>query len=158
MINKKNIFYFLLIITTVVALISFQSFIIKVEAEGLPISVSTSSLGFGLVFPGEELEKEFVVSLVTGEAEEVEYRLTQTPKLGFLDLCPFLEKVNEEGEGDTESSATLSSISEPSDLSDSWKVVFKVPAILGFVAQEHIFGIISSGGDYGCDIGVEIIE
>lgn len=158
MINKKNIFYFFLIITIVVLSISFQSFIIKVEAVGLPISVSTSGLGFSIVFPGEELEKEFVVSLVTGEADGVTYSLTQTPKFGDLDLCPFLEKINDEGEGDTESLSTLSATSTPQDLSDTWRIVFRVPAILGFVAQDHIFGIVSTGGDYGCDIGIEIIE
>ena len=105
------------------------------EAQGLPVSVSTFGLGFGIVFPGEELEKEFVVSLVAG-VEEVEYKLTQTPKSGnYFDLCPFLEKVNEEGEGDTEDSATLSATSDPLDLSDNWKVIFKVPAILGFVTR-----------------------
>ncbi len=139
-------------------MISFQSFVIKVEANGLPVSVSTSGFGFGIVFPGEDLEKEFIVSLVIGEVEEVTYSIIQTPKLGYLDLCPFLEKVNEEGEGDTETTSTLSAISNPVDLSDTWKLIFKVPAILGFVAQNHIFGIISTGGDYGCDIGVEIVE
>jgi len=156
--NKKYISFLfaIVIIVGVGLLVSLQSFIINVEAqvEVDPIFVSTLDLGFGIVFPGEALEKEFIVSLVAGEPE-VEYKITQNPKDGYLDLCPYLEKVNEEGEGDTESFATLNSTSDPSD---TWKVVLNVPAILGFVAQNHIFGIISGGGDYGCDIGVEIIE
>ena len=69
-------------------------------------------------------------------------------------LCPFVEITNEEGEGDATTSATLSTI----DSSDAWKMVLRVPAILGFVAQDHIFGIVSSGGDYGCDVSVEVLE
>lgn len=159
MINKKYISFLftIVIIIGIGLLVSLQSFVIDVEAQVDPISVSTPDLGFGIVFPGEGLEKEFIVSLA-GEVETVEYKITQTPKIGYLDLCPFLEKVNEEGEGDTESSATLDSTSNPSDTSDTWKAVLNVPAIFGFVAQNHIFGIISGGGDYGCDIGVEIIE
>jgi len=137
----------------VVLLISFQSFIISVEANAGVISVSTYGVDYGIVFPGEQLEKEFIVYLAT--TTEVEYIITQTPKPGsYSDLCPFLEKISEEGEGDTATSSTVS----PADPSDTWKIIFKVPAILGFVAQDHIFGIVSNGGDYGCDIGVEIIE
>jgi len=155
MINKKNIIYFLLVISVAILMINIQSFIIKVEAQSGSTFVSTLDLGFGIVFPGEKLEKEFTIYLNTQQTQAIEYSITQTPKTGYLDLCPHLEKINEEGEGDTENYATLSI---PSDTSDTWKVVFEVPAILGFVAQDHIFGIISTGGDYGCDIGVEIIE
>jgi len=153
--NKKYIVYFLFIVITTGLLINLQSFIIKVEAEGVPIYVTTDELGFGIVFPGEKLEKEFTVFLDIQEANEVEYKITQTPKSGYFNLCPFLEKVNEEGEGDTETLATLNATS---DIFDTWKIVLKVPAILGFVAQDHIYGIISQGGDYGCGIEVEIIE
>ena len=156
--NKKDIIYFLFVIAGVVLLVNLQSFVVRAEANVDPISVSTNELGFGMVFPGETLEKEFIVSLFTGEGglDFVKYQITQTP--GYLDLCPFLKKVSEEGEGDTESHATLDANSVPQDLSDTWKVVLDVPAIEGFVAQEHTFGVVSEGGEYGCDIGVEIIE
>jgi len=138
--------------------INLQSFIIKVEAGSLPIIVSTSDLGFGIVFPGEKLEKEITITLDTSQSNGVIYTITQTSTAGYFDLCPFLEKINEEGEGDTENYAVLSATSTPQDLSDTWKVVFKVPAIVGFVAQDHIFGIVSQGGDYGCDVSVNILE
>lgn len=143
-------------VSLIFVLVGLQSFIVRVEASVDPISVSTNSLGFGIVFPGEEMEKEFIVSLVIGDWAE--YKITQTPKPGYFDLCPFLEKVNEEGEGDTEASSILDLNSDPPDVSDTWKVVLNVPAILGFVAQDHSFGTISEGGEYGCDIGVEAID
>ena len=160
MINKKNIITFLFFIVGIGLFVNLQSLIVGAEASVDPISVSTYELGFGIVFPGEDLEKEFVVTLIGGteELDFLDYRITQTPKLGYFDLCPFLEKINEEGEGDTESLASLNAISTPPDISDTWKVVLNVPAIEGFVAQEHSSGVISGGGDYGCDIGVEIIE
>jgi len=69
-------------------------------------------------------------------------------------FLPFLEMVNEEMEGDVTTSSTLST----TDTSDAWEIIFKVPAILGFVAQDHIFGIVSSGGDYVCDVPLDILE
>jgi hypothetical protein len=155
MIDRKNIIFFLSVIAGAVLLVSLQSFIISVEASAGLISVSIDKLNFGIVFPGEQLEKEFTVYLAT--TTEVKYTITRT-KPGDLDLCPSLFLENEEEEGDTATSSTLSPTSIPPDLSDTWKIVFKVPAILGFVAQDHIFGIVSSGGDYGCDIGIEILE
>lgn len=160
MINKKNIITFSLIVIGLGLFINLQSLIVGAEASVDPISVSTNELGFGIVFPGENLEKTFVVTLIGGteELDFLDYRITQTPKPGYNNLCPFLEKINEEGEGDTESRASLNHLAIPPDASDTWKVVLNVPAIEGFVAQDHNSGIISEGGNYGCDIGVEIIE
>jgi len=148
-----------LIITVVIGLgVSLQSFVVKVEAQVDPITLSTYALGFGMVFPGEELEKEFVVNLVTQGADWVEYKIVQTPKPGYLDLCPFLEKESQEAEGDTEGFASLDVNNDPSDVSDIWRVILDVPAISGFVGQDHALGVIEEGGEYGCDIGVETIN
>lgn len=138
--------------------VSIQSFVVKVEANVDPITLSTYELGFGMVFPGEEVEKEFIVNLITQGADWVEYKIVQTPKLGYLDLCPFLEKLSQETEGDTESSAFLDVNDDPSDISDIWRVILDVPAISGFVGQDHTFGVIDEGGEYGCDIGVEVMN
>lgn len=158
--EKQNIIALLILIAGTGFFINLQSLIVGAEASVDPISVSTNALDFGIVFPGETHEKTFVVTL-TGGTEELDflnYRITQNPKPGYSDLCPFLEKINEEGEGDTENLASLNALLIPADISDTWTVALNVPAIEGYVAQEHQFGIIQQGGDYGCDIGVEIIE
>lgn len=155
---KKNIVSSLIIAVVIVSGVSLQSFIIKVEAQVDPITLSTYELGFGMVFPGEELEKEFIVDLIISGADWVEYEITQTQKPGYLDLCPFLEKESQDGEGDTEFSASLDVNADPSDTSDTWKVILDVPAISGFVGQSHTGEVAGTGGEYGCDIGVEVVD
>jgi len=128
---------------------------VGVNAQIDPIAVSVDGLMFGMVFPGEALEKEFTVSLVPGGEEVLEYEIVQTPKPGYMDLCPFLRKESLEGEGDVEENASLNA---EDDTSDVWKVYLDVPAIRGYVSQDHAFALIDEGGQYGCDIAVDIIK
>jgi len=72
----------------------------------------------------------------------------------YRNLCPYLEKVSIEGEGDIEDLALIGI----NDMSDVWVVNFKVPAIFGHVGQAHIGGVVDSAGEYGCDVSIEIIE
>lgn len=148
----KNLVLFL---TAVLAYATFQADILAVKAQVLPVSVSVDNLGFGFVFPGEELQKEFVVGIVSDGADWVEYEITQTPKPGYLDLCPFLRKENSEGEGDVEGSAFLD---VEMDSSDIWQVALDVPAINSYVGQSHLFLVVDSGGDFGCNIGINVID
>ncbi|OGY45368.1 MAG: hypothetical protein A2744_02860 [Candidatus Buchananbacteria bacterium RIFCSPHIGHO2_01_FULL_44_11] len=147
----------------------FQGHLIAVYADLLPISVSEDHLGFGTVFPGEQQQGNFLVSY-TGEGETIPYSLLlkrkplppehpDYPNGGdpnlpgyYRDLCPHLDLISQEGEGDLTSNATV----DPEDLSDNWLVNLAVPAIDGYVAQEHDGGIVISNGEYGCDISVSI--
>ena len=150
------------------------------QVQILPISVNTGHLDFGLVFPGEFLEKIFTVSFVSDSGQdEINYSITQKIKPrpeatvpdGFEgtiseycqenqsdfekcypNLCPFLTKTSEEGEGDLELNASVGE----DDLSDNWLVGLQTPAIKGFVGQDHIGGIVDENGVYGCDIGINI--
>lgn len=153
------------------------------QVQIIPVSVNISHLDFGTVFPGEELQGNFIVTYGT-TGDGINYRIIQKPKprwpelltcsQGFAsieearaycvsnpadlnccypDLCSFLEKVNvDPGETDTEDQAFVG----PNDLTDTWVVYFKVPAIMGQVSQDHTGGIISEEGDYGCDIAIDI--
>lgn len=140
----------------------------QVTAQILPVVVNVNHLDFGTAFPGEELQRDFIVSYVQEyEYNGITYRLVQKRKplpegyLGegdpempgfYKDLCPFLTKVSEEGEGDTETQAFVG----PNDLSDTWIIYFKVPAIVGHVSQDHTGGVVTDSGDYGCDISIDI--
>lgn len=142
----------------------------NVSAQILPITVSIEHLDFGTVFPGEELQGNLTVTYID-EGNGLAYKLIQRRKPlpsghpeypnggdpempGFYrNLCPYLEKVSNEEEGDVENSAFVGG---PGDNSDTWIIYFKVPAIFGSVSQDYIGGVISGGGDYGCDISIDI--
>ena len=72
----------------------------------------------------------------------------------YRNLCPFLIKDSIEQEGDTENLASVGA----TDTSDVWTIYFQVPAIFGHVSQDHIGEVVSSNGEYGCDVSIEIIE
>ena len=171
--EKKKLLIFLIffISLTVVAsylMINSQ----KVSAQIIPVTVSTNNLSFGTVFPGEELEGNFIVTYVEDEGSGIAYRLIQKrkplpeehpeyPSGGdpempgyYRNLCPHLEKVSLEGEDDVPSSAFVGPTS--TDPSDSWTIYFKVPAIFGQVGQDHTGGVVSENGEYGCDISIDI--
>jgi len=153
--------------------VGWQQRVIQVSAQVIPVTVSTNHLQFGTVFPGEELEESFVVEF-DGE-EIVDYRILQHRKpLGedhpeypdggdpempgyYRNLCPFLDKISREGEGDTEGETGSARVSLV-DRTDTWHVEFHVPAILGQVAQDHTGGFVSIAGEYGCDIVVDVGE
>ena len=170
-----------IIIAAVLAVISISLWINSryVSAQFVPVAVSINHLAFGTVFPGEELEGSFEVTYLD-EAGEVHYRLVQKIKplpdvpipqgyestsdycqdypndltMCYLNLCPYLEKVSVEQEGDIENLALIGI----NDMSDVWVVNFKVPAIFGHVGQDHTGGVVDSEGEYGCDISIDIIE
>ena len=152
----------------------------RVSANVLPIWVNVEHLDFGNVFPGETLEGNFIVNYATTSEGVVVYRIVQKikplPNVSvppgyelisnycqdnpndfskcYRNLCPFLEKVSVETEGDTENLASVG----PEDLSDAWIIYFKVPAIFGQVGQDHIGGVVDSEGEYGCDVSIDIFE
>ena len=160
-----------LVLTLVIVNLQIQ--LTGVSAQVIPVVVSEDSLDFGTVFPGEELEGNFIVSYSEEfEGNGVNYRIIQKrkplppehpeyPNGGdpdlpgyYRNLCPFLTKVTNEGEGDIESGAFVG----PDDLSDAWVIYFSVPAIFGFVGQDHTGGVVNENGEYGCDVSIDIIE
>lgn len=161
--KQKLFFLFTIVVFLTVVLIGFWINSTRVSAQILPVVVNVEHLDFGTVFPGETLEGNFIVTYATTTGG-VYYRIIQKPKPlpeghpeypgYYKDLCPFLEKVSVETEGDTEDRAYVGE----DDTSDTWIIYFKVPAIFGHVAQEHIGGVVSSSGEYGCDVSIDILE
>ena len=168
--SKKTLFLALPILV-VLLIFLFQGPILKVSAQILPIIVNLYDLTFGNVFPGEELEKTFEVSYAEPEGS-MDYRIIhkikpinsedsdycqQNPndfQKCYRNLCPYLTEFSNENEGDTKDQATVG----VQDIHDNWIVRLKVPAIFGHVGQDHIGGIVSENGVYGCDISIDIIE
>jgi|GEM_PF-3590870 len=168
--NRKKFAAALTVLVSLSLILSnFQQSFTDVSATIIPLSVNVEHLDFGTVFPGEELQGNFIVSYVDG-GDGINYRLIQKrkplppehpdyPSGGdpdmpgyYRDLCPFLTKVSNEGEGDNENNAFVG----PNDTSDTWIVYFEVPAIFGNVAQDHTGGVVTTNGEYGCDISVNI--
>lgn len=153
-----------------------QTTAIGVSATILPVLVSVNHLDFGTVFPGEQLNREFTVTLAPeNQSQTLAYWIEQKRKPlppshpeypnggdpglpGFYrDLCPFLTKTPEAGEGDAEVQASLTAVTDPVD---RWQVDLNVPAISspidGGVAQDHNGGVVSTNGEFGCDIGINV--
>ena len=167
---KSTLFTILGLVLVVIVTIWFSSN--RVSADVWPIFVIVSHIDFGTVFPGETLQEDFTVIYSEGQEIDVYYRIIQErkplpeehpeyPNGGdpempgyYMNLCPFLEKVSIDQEGDTEEEAFLG----PDDTSDIWTIYFQVPAIFGNVSQDHIGGVITEGGEYGCEVSIEIIE
>jgi len=74
----------------------------------------------------------------------------------YLDLCSYLDKTSNEGEGDVEASADLAK--SKNDIEDTWNVELDTPCIEGYVplAEINECKTIEKEGDYGCDIWVEV--
>ena len=70
----------------------------------------------------------------------------------YRNLCPHLDSVSKEGEGDLASASFMDQI----DKSDTWQLDFLVPPIEGFVPQDEA-GILTVpvAGDYGCDLTLD---
>ena len=148
----------------------FQDSISKANANLKPIIVSLLHLDFGLVFPGEQLQKTFIVSYSgsgNGDYTIVEKYKPFDPidsdycqenyedkERCYKYLCPYMDEYSEEGEGDVVNSASVG----PDDLSDVWIVSLNTPAILGNVAQDHTGGIVTENGIYGCDLSFNVEE
>lgn len=158
------------------ALVWLQVGAVGVSAAILPILVSANHLAFGTVFPGEQLTQQFRVSLAPehlGQTQPYwivqqrkplpsshpEYPSGGDPDLPgyYRNLCPFLTKTSAEGEGDVEAAAMLTAGADPEDV---WDVTLRVPAIAsavgGGVSQDHDGGIVSTNGEYGCDLSVNV--
>lgn len=144
-----------------------------VTAQIVPVLVHEEDLDFGTVFPGEELQGSFTVHYVENYVQDgVIYRIIQKrkplpqehpeypdggdPEMPgyYRNLCPFLTKAKaiNEADDDTEEQAFVG----PDDISDVWIIYFQVPAIVGNVSQDHIGGVVTSNGEYGCDISIDI--
>ena len=157
----------------------FQNDIIKIKADAWPIIVNTGHLEFGLVFPGEQAEKNFVVTY-DGDGESVPYKIIEKykPLPGaevpdgyngsisdycqdhpdnfdkcYRNLCPYIIEYSNEEEGDVVTNAL---IGVGDDDSDTWIVHLNTPAIAGNISQDHTGGIVSANGEYGCDLSVDI--
>lgn len=175
--NKTKKLIFAVVILGLVIAFGVQQNITQVRAKLEPVLVQIDHINFGLVFPGEQLAKYFTVNFVGDDEELVEYSIIQYPKPKpdfepdgemtareycienpedtqncYLNLCEYLIKTSTDGEGDIEELASVG----PNDLQDEWQVELSVPAIAGYVAQNHTYGIIDSSGDYGCDIAIDI--
>ena len=168
--KPKTLIIFLgggLVLTLLVIILQMR--LTPVFAQVIPIVIHEDHLEFGTVFPGEHRSGNFVVNIASDyQGDPVTYHIIQKrkplpegydgegdPDLPgyYRNLCPFLTKTNNEGEGDTESQAMVGGLD---DLADSWIVDFSVPAILGYVAQDHSYGVVSTDGDYGCDISLDV--
>ena len=64
--QKKILFLGLPIFVILLALFLLQGPIFKVSAQIVPVTVSMDNLSFGTVFPGEELEGDFIVTYADG--------------------------------------------------------------------------------------------
>jgi uncharacterized repeat protein (TIGR01451 family) len=148
-----------------------QTNFVDVRASDLPVGVSTHDIKFGVVFPGENMDKgDLIVSYTDDPANGVLsyfisrkrkplpgiYEGSGDPAMPgyYRDLCPYLRLRIADNDGDTEVFAQVG----PDDPSDSWIVNLKVPAIFGNVAQDHRGGVVSTNGDYGCDLAVNVFE
>lgn len=172
--NRIKYINLVVLVSLLFLFVNLQKNVTQVEAQILPVDVSVHHLDFGTVFPGESLEGEFQV-MYAEESGGVFYQIIQKRKpLGedhpeypnggdpdmpgyYRDLCPFMEKVSLEGEGDFEGPRNQAYVGTD-DLSDTWTIYFKVPAIFGNVAQDHEGSVVSENGEYGCDISIEVVE
>ncbi len=155
----------------------------SVQAHIVAVTVTPCEIEFGNVFPEEQLKSHFDVELAKScnyDPGTVKYSVVQKikPKHGavppqgwqgtisdycqtaagqidqtrcYLNLCPFLKKVSD-SPSDTETTSTLGG----TDKKDKWTINFLVPDIFGSVGQENEGGVVSQGGDYGCDISIEV--
>lgn len=169
-------------IALTILIVSLQINLTAVSAVVIPIVVYEDHLDFGTVFPGEHRSGNFIINIAEGyEGDGVNYQIIQKikPLPGidipegyestsqycqqnpndfskcYRNLCPSLDKINNEVEGDTESQAVVGGLNDPSD---TWIIDFNVPAILGYVAQDHVYEIVATSGEYGCDISINIPE
>lgn len=172
--NRKYITPFLVIFTVILLGVSFQSFIIDAKAQIDPIVVQIGALGFGIVFPSEELEKTFTVGLAEGSECDPRYQISHSIKplvesdkdyclsnpqdytRCYPDLCAFLneQSIDVPTENDTAANAYLFQ----NDTSDTWLVNLIVPPIEGFIGQDFEGLTVGKAGVYGCDIEVRVLE
>lgn len=129
-----------------------QSNVLKVNAAVNVLLVSNTAIPYGNVFPGENLDKTYTVQLDTS-VNSATYATTLAPVSGSQNLCPFLlvSNIDAPAEPDTLASAILT---RPSDTLDNWQVRLTVPGIKGQISQNHLGGIVVTGGSFACQITV----
>lgn len=156
------------------------AFSIKAERDvssvSWPILVNLSHMDFGEVVAGEEQEKTFTVSYSgkgDGEYSIVEkYKPKPDAKVPagykgtmsdycqinhddftrcYKNLCPYIEETSIEDEGDTAEKAEVGD----NDAKDMWKVILNTPSV-GSIAKDGKGGVVSEGGEYGCDLSFNI--
>jgi len=149
-----------------------QSKIIRVSAQVDRIAFMGPDADFGIVFPQENLQKDFYIQAASGYTNPISYRLATLIKpkgdatteyclINPLDydhcyrlLCPYLNVLSNEGEGDTKDSSSLNTAG---DTTDYWKIGLDVPTIDGYIGQDFTGTPIDSEGDYGCDVKMVIM-
>lgn len=174
--TKKVKISFLLVLSMLVSGV----FTIKAEKDissvSWPILVNLSHMEFGDVYAGEKVEKTFTVSYSGKGDGEYTIQEKYKPKPGVLppsgfngsisdycqinhedfdrcyrNLCPFIEEISREGEGDTTTKAVVSA----ADPSDVWAVLLNTPSV-GTVTQDNTNGVVSTSGEYGCDLSFNV--
>lgn len=164
---------------------AFEAHTINVTAHiENALTVSPLKIRFGTVFPEEVLVQTFTVDLSDSfreqnRATDVHYRIVQiekvwTPESGeplpnpgtsmegrYYDLRPYLlKRPIGPSEGDTETAASLNLLT--GDISDTWRVVLRVPPIQGAVGRDWVGfpnqpDIAPAEGDYGADVVIEVV-
>lgn len=147
-----------------------------VSSVSWPILVNLSHMEFGDVYSGEKLEKTFTVSYSGKGNGNYSIQEKYKPKPGaavpsgfrgtisdycqvnhddfdrcYKNLCPFIEQISREDEGDTPDRASVSA----EDMQDTWTVLLNAPWI-GTLSRDGEGGVISEGGEYGCDLSFNV--
>ncbi|MFA7169445.1 MAG: DUF4215 domain-containing protein [Candidatus Paceibacterota bacterium] len=147
-----------------------------ISSVSWPILVNLSHMEFGDASVGEKLEKTFTVSYAGKGDGEYLIQEKYKPKPGatvpsefhgtisdycqinyndfdrcYRDLCPFIEEVSREGENDTVTKSFVGA----DDTSDVWAVILNTP-LIGEINQESGGGLVSTGGEYGCDLSFQV--
>ena len=138
-----------------------QNIVLNVSAQAPPIAFMGPDIDFGLVFPGEILGKDFYVQASSEYTDPIPYTLIAQvkPRYEYVNevewgpasdyclqnptdygkcfplLCPYLNIVSKDGEGDSPNNAYLKQTA--GDEIDYWNVALNVPGL---------------EGEYGCDI------
>lgn len=180
----------LLVAVLVAALVptfaAFEAHNVKIRAHiENAIDVDPAEIDFGVVFPQEDLSREFGVSLsesfrAQSRVTDVFYRLllTRKPLVHgdmstaeedlYADLRPYAHVVKvSEPDTDTVVFGDLGNEwwitpGDPAsgserDLTDLWRVDLAVPCIAGSVGADYTGVIAAAEDDYGMDIRVEVL-
>lgn len=170
---KNRLLAILAVAAGIFELSLFQNEAIGVSAQVDPVAFMGPNADFSFVFPGEKLEKGFYIQSAEGYEGRIPYKIISQvkPREGvaaeyclanpsdfekcYPSLCPYLNVLSMEGEGDTKDSAKMD---PPEDASDTWKVVLDSPPIEGYAPQDFEGVPADSPGVYGCDIKLVSLE
>jgi hypothetical protein len=133
-----------------------QSNVLKVKADVQVLVVSDTALPFGMVFPGQNLTRTYVVQLDTSAAT-ASYTTVLDPIAGNGNLCPSLHITNID-KPDEPDSLGIARLTQGTDLADTWQILLDGPALIGQVADDHNGGIVVSGGGFACRITIATVD